>query len=133
MKPKISLITLGVADITKSLEFYRSLGLKTHNYKESDEIVFFPMEATWLALFPREKLASDASLSPEGTGFGGITLSHNVGSKIEVDTVFAQATSVGAKVIKKPQTTSWGGYSGYFADPDGYLWEVAFNPFMDLT
>lgn len=133
MKSKISLITLGVTDLAKSLKFYRELGFHTHNYKDEDDVVFFEMQGTCLALYPKEKLAEDAQVSAEGSGFNGITLAHNVGSKEEVDKVFAHALSVGAKEIKKPQDVFWGGYSSYFADPDGYLWEVAYNPFMDLT
>lgn len=133
MKSKISLITLGVSDFEKSLKFYKDLGFKIHNYNKNDDIVFFKMEGTWLSLFPKDKLAKDATVSPDGQGFTGITLANNVPSKDEVDEVFKQAISVGAKAIKKPQDVSWGGYSGYFADPDGYLWEVAFNPFTDLT
>ena len=134
MKPKISLITLGVADLSKSLAFYRDgLGFKTHNYQEGEDVVFFEMEGTGLALYPREKLAQDAMVPAEGSGFSGITLAHNVTSKAEVDKVFALAIKSGAKPIKKPQAVFWGGYSGYFADPDGHLWEVAWNPFTDLT
>ena len=134
MKSKISLITLGVSNFNKSLSFYRDgLGFKTHNYKEGEGVVFFAMEGTWLSLFPKDKLAADATISPAGSGFTGITLAHNVGSKDQVDKVFELAVSVGGKPIKKPQTVFWGGYSGYFADPDGYLWEVAYNPFTDLT
>jgi len=134
MKSKISLITLGVSDFKKSLDFYRDgLSFKTHKYKEGEEIVFFEMEGTWLSLFPKDKLAADASISPDGSGFTGITMAHNVGSKAEVDRVFGLAISAGAKPVKKPQDVFWGGYSGYFADPDGYLWEVAYNPFINLT
>lgn len=138
MKPKISLITLGVADLPKALHFYRDgLGFKTHNYTGGEDVVFFALEGTWLALYPKEKLAEDALISPEGAGFTGgfpgITLAHNVGSQAEVDQVFALALAAGANAVKQPQAVFWGGYSGYFADPDGYLWEVAFNPFMDLT
>lgn len=134
MKPKISLITLGVTDLEKSLKFYRDgLGFKTHSYKESEDVVFFEMEGTWLSLFPKNKLAEDASVPNLGSGFSGITLAHNVGSKAEVDQVFELAISAGAKPVKKPQDVFWGGYSGYFADLDGYLWEVAYNPFTDLT
>lgn len=134
MKPKISLITLGVSDLQKSLTFYcNGLGFKTHNYKEGDDVVFFQMEGSWLSLYPREKLAEDAHISSEGNGFSGITLAHNVVSEKEVDEVFNMAISMGAKIIKKPQKVFWGGYSSYFADPDGYLWEVAYNPFTDLT
>lgn len=124
MKSKISLITLGVADFEKSLRFYRDgLGFKTHNYKEKDTIVFFEMEGTWLSLFPKDKLAEDATVSPDGSGFMGITLAHNVKSKEEVEQVFNLAVSAGAKPIKKPQDVFL----------DGYLWEVAHNPFTDLT
>lgn len=134
MKSKISLITLGVSNLIISLGFYRDgLGFETHNYKEGDEVVFFKMEGTWLSIYPKEKLAKDATVLSNGSGFTGITLAHNVGSKKEVDSIMNLAISVGAKLIKKPQKVSWGGYSGYFADPDGYLWEVAYNPFTDLT
>lgn len=134
MKPKISLITLGVSDLAKALRFYRDgLGFPTHNYKEDEGIVFFKMEGSWLALYPRDKLAEDARTAPEGAGFSGVTLAHNVKSKEEVDRVLELAVSAGAKLVKPPRDTSWGGYSGYFADPDGHLWEVAFNPFTDLT
>jgi uncharacterized protein len=134
MKPKISLITLGVSDLKKSLSFYRDgLGFKTHNYKERDDVVFFEMVGTWLSLYPKVKLADDALVSLAGSGFSGITLAHNVKTKDEVDEVFRFAISAGAKEVKKPRDTFWGGYSGYVADPDGYLWEIAFNPFTDLT
>jgi uncharacterized protein len=134
MKPKISLITLGVSDFNRSLRFYRDgLGFKAPNYKAGDDVAFFEMEGSWLSLYPREKLAEDATVSPEGSGFTGITLAHNAGSKEEVDQVFGLAISLGAKAVKQPQAVFWGGYSGYFADPDGYLWEVTYNPFMDLT
>lgn len=134
MKPKISLITLGVSDLQRSLRFYRDgLGFPTHEYKEDAGVVFFELEGTWLSLYPKNKLAEDATVSPEGNGFSGITLAHNVASKEEVDAVVAIAEKAGATVLKKPQTVFWGGYSGYFADPDGHLWEVAYNPFMDLT
>jgi uncharacterized protein len=134
MKPRISLITLGVSNFKKSLEFYRDgLGFKTRNYKEGDGVVFFEMEGSWLSLYPKNKLADDATVSPKGSGFTGITLAHNVSSKEKVDKVFELAISVGAKSVKKPQKVFWGGYSGYFADPDGYLWEVAYNPFTNLA
>lgn len=134
MKGKISLITLGVADFEKSLKFYRDgLGFKTHEYKEGQDVVFFSLEGTWLGLYPKEKLAEDAKVSTEGSGFPGFSLAHNVASEKEVDEVYEHALSMGAKAVKKPEKVFWGGYSGYFADPDGYLWEVACNPFMDLT
>lgn len=91
------------------------------------------MEGSWIALYPREKLAEDATVSSDGSGFTGITLAHNVKTKAEVNAVIALAAKAGARIVKKPQQVFWGGYSGYFADPDGYLWEVAYNPFTDLT
>lgn len=134
MKPKIGLIGLGVEDIARSLAFYRDgLGLSTHNYKEGDDCIFFAMEGTFLSIYPRDKLAEDATVSPEGSGFRGITLAHNEPSKEGVDAVFAEALAAGATAVKTPQDVFWGGYSGYFADPDGHLWEVAWNPFTDLT
>jgi catechol 2,3-dioxygenase-like lactoylglutathione lyase family enzyme len=134
MKPKISLLTLGVQDLARSLAFYRDgLGLPTHNYEEGADVVFFALEGTWLAIHPREKLAEDAQIPAEGHGFSGIAIAHNEPSKEKVDEVFARALAAGAKTVKKPQDVFWGGYSGYFADPDGHLWEVAFNPFTDLT
>ncbi len=134
MKPKISIITLGVRDLDKSLRFYRDgLGFPTHNYKEDEGIVFFRLEGSWLALYPRDKLAEDAKIPDTGSGFSGITLAHNVKSPADVDAVVKQAVAAGAKLVKQPQKVFWGGYSGYFADPDGFLWEVAHNPFSDLT
>ena len=134
MKPKISIITLGVVDFKKSLSFYRDgLGFKTHNYKENDNFVLFEMDGSWLSLYPKDKLANDAKVPNDGSGFTGITLAHNVGSKEEVDTVYNQAIKIGGKSIKTPQKVFWGGYSAYFSDPDGYLWEIAYNPFTDLT
>lgn len=134
MKPKIGLITLGVGDIARSLAFYRDgLGFPTHEYKEGEDMVFLRLEGTWLALFPRNALAEDAGVPAEGSGFRGITLAHNVPSKTEVDDVFALALKAGATAVKQPQDVFWGGYCGYFADPDGHLWEVAWNPFTDLT
>ena len=134
MKPKIGIITLGVRDFAKSLAFYRDgLGFPTHNFVEGEDIVFFKLEGSWLALYPRDKLAEDATVPDDGHGFSGITLAHNVPSKADADAVFAQALAAGARAVKTPRDVFWGGYSGYFADPDGYLWEVAYNPFTDLT
>lgn len=134
MKPKIGLITLGVADMKRSLVFYRDgLGFPTHNYDEAQGVVFFKLDGTWLSLFPRDELAKDATVPETGSGFRGITLAHNEPSKKGVDKVFAQALAAGAKPVKTPQDVFWGGYSGYFADPDGHLWEVAYNPYTDLT
>ena len=132
MKPKIGLITLGVTDFERSLAFYRDgLGFPVH--QQMDDVVFFKLDGTWLSLYLREKLAEDAQVPAEGNGFSGITLAHNESSKEDVDATFARALAAGAKEIKKPQDVFWGGYSGYFADLDGHLWEIAWNPFLDLT
>ncbi|HEY1632663.1 MAG TPA: VOC family protein [Rhizomicrobium sp.] len=134
MKPRLSIVTLGVRDLERSLAFYRDgLGLPTRNYKDDEGIVFFALEGAWLALYPRCKLAEDATVDAAGSGFSGVTLAHNVPSKAGADAVFAQAVAAGARPVKPPRDVFWGGYSGYFADPDGHLWEVAFNPFTDLT
>jgi len=134
MKAKISLVGLGVRDFQKSLAFYRDgLGFVPHNYAEGEDHVMFRLEGSWLSLYPRDKLAEDATIADDGHGFSGMTLAHNVASPAEVDAVFAHAVSVGARAVKTPQNVFWGGYSSYFADPDGYLWEVAYNPFTDLS
>jgi uncharacterized protein len=132
MEPRISIITLGVSDLERAITFYREgLDLPT-NHKEGEGIAFFQLTGTWLALYPSDALAEDACLPPERTHFGGITLAHNVGSKAEVDAVIALALKAGAHLLKPAANTFWGGYSGYFADPDGHPWEVAWNPFFPL-
>jgi catechol 2,3-dioxygenase-like lactoylglutathione lyase family enzyme len=132
MEPRISILTLGVSDLTRSVKFYRNgLGLPT-NYKEGGGIAFFQLAGTWLALYPSEALAEDACLPPDRARFGGITLAHNVPSKAEADAVIAEALATGATLLKSAADTFWGGYSGYFADPDGHPWEVAWNPYFPL-
>ena len=134
MKPKISIITLGVADLATSQKFYEEgLGLKLRPESKKGEIAFYDMNGTWLSLYPKDKLAEDVTVSAEGSGFSGVTIAHNEPSKEGVDEVIEEARKAGAKIIKEPQEVFWGGYSGYFEDPDGHLWEVAYNPFSDLT
>jgi len=135
MKPKIGLITLGVRDLERAVAFYRDgLKLPAPNYKSGDEVAFLPLEGTWLALWGRADLAKDAGVSlQEGTGVAAVSLAHNEPSKEAVDAVFAEAIAAGAKAIKAPEDAAWGGYQSYFADPDGHLWEVAWNPDFDLT
>jgi len=132
MEPRISIITLGVSDLKRSVLFYRDgLGLPT-SYKESEGIAFFQLHGTWLALYPQDLLAEDATLPAERTRFGGFTLAHNVGSRQLADEVIAQALAAGASLLKPAADTTWGGYSGYFTDPDGHPWEVAWNPYFPL-
>lgn len=127
MKPRISMITLGVEDLDNAIQFYEQ-GLTFPRMPGPDGVAFFQLNGTWLGLFPREELAKDAQISAEGSGFRGIALAHNVASKTEVDEVMAQAEQAGAKILKPAQDVFWGGYSGYFSDPEGHLWEIAWNP-----
>lgn len=127
LKPRISMITLGVRDLAKAVKFYE-LGLGFPRMESPPEVAFFTLDGTWLGLYPREALAGDVGISPEGSGFSGFTLSHNVASEAEVDAVLDQAVAAGATLVKPAQKAFWGGYSGYFSDPDGHLWEVAYNP-----
>ena len=129
MQPRISMITLGVADLERSIKFYRDgLGLPLRE-PQSGDVAFFNLRGTWLGLYPWDKLAEDVTVSQDGTGFRGVTLAHNVASKDEVNAVVSEAVEAGARLVKEPQDVFWGGYSGYFADLDGHLWEVAWNPF----
>jgi catechol 2,3-dioxygenase-like lactoylglutathione lyase family enzyme len=124
------MITLGVGDLDASVRFYRDiLGLPLRPGNEG-VVAFFTLNGTWLALFPRADLAADATVSAEGGGFPGFTLSHNVRSKEEVDRLLAHVAEAGAKIVRPAGDAFWGGYTGYFADPDGFLWEVCWNPFM---
>ena len=131
MEPRISIITLGVSDLQRSTRFYRDgLGLPADT--SNDSITFFKLRGTWLSLYPRAELAKDALIDAAGSGFGGVTLAHNVRSKAEVDRTLAEAVRAGAKLLKPGQDVFWGGYSGYFADPDGFCWEVAWNPHFTI-
>ena len=128
MEPRISIITLGVTDLPRSVEFYRDgLGLTLYD-DNTESIAFFQNCGTWLALYPRDSLAADVGIDATGSGFSGVTLAHNVRRREEVDALLDVAVAAGATLVKPAQDTFWGGYSGYFADPEGYLWEVAWNP-----
>lgn len=128
LEPRIHIITLGVADLERSIRFYRhGLGLPRRPSEHSD-IAFFTTADTWLALYSRSALAEDAGVEPEGRGFAGFTLAHNVRSREAVERVLAAAAAAGARIPSPARQRHWGGYSGYFADPDGFLWEVAFHP-----
>ncbi len=133
MDARISIVTLGVADLERSRRFYRDgLGWPLAA-ASSDGIAFFRTSGAVLALCPRDQLAADASLPAAGSGFGGITLAQNVARRELVDAALARAVSAGATLLKPAADAFWGGYSGYFADPDGYPWEVAWNPFFPLA
>lgn len=131
MDPRITLVTLGVADVDVSIAFYRDgLGFPMQEREPDSDIAFFTLDGTWLSVYPRELLAEDATVPHTDddwadTGFSGVTLAHNVDSKEEVDAILKRAEAVGGRLVKPAADTFWGGYSGYFADPDGHLWEVA--------
>jgi hypothetical protein len=127
MEQRISIVTLGVADLGKSRTFYENLGW-TRSLKELDGIAFFQAGSLALGLYPRDKLAEDAQVPDHGHGFRGVSLAFNTRSKEEVDSVLAEAEDAGGRIIKAAEEVFWGGYSGYFADPDNHLWEVAWNP-----
>jgi catechol 2,3-dioxygenase-like lactoylglutathione lyase family enzyme len=127
MKPRINMITLGVSDMEKAVQFYeKGLGLPRMPFEGG--VVFFILNGSWLSLYTWDALAEDATVAATGTGFRGIALAQVVSSKEEVVEVLDQAVRSGGKLVKKAQDVFWGGYSGYFADPDGHLWEVAWNP-----
>jgi uncharacterized protein len=126
MEQRLSLVTLGVADLDRSRRFYAALGWRRHGAHA--EVVFFQAGGMVLALWSREALAADAKVPAEGTGFRGIALAYNTRTRAEVDAVLDEAKTAGATIPKPAEDAFWGGYSGYFADPDGHLWEVAWNP-----
>ena len=132
MEPRISLITLGVEDISRAAAFYeKGLGWKRSSASQ-DDVVFFQLSGIVLSLYPRKLLAEDAHVDSKGSGFSGITLAHNTRTETEVDHILKKVEKLGAKILKPAQKVFWGGYSGYFADPDGHIVEVAHNPFFEF-
>ena len=131
MEQRLTLVTLGVADLTPSRAFYERLGWK-RSVKNADGVAFFQAGGIVLGLYPRDKLAEDAGVPEAGSGFRGFALAYNARSKEDVDAVLDEAVAAGATLVKPAEDVFWGGYSGYFADPDGFLWEVAWNPFFPI-
>jgi uncharacterized protein len=129
MEPRLSLITLGVADVPRARKFYEALGFKAGSGSQ-DSVAFLDAGGVVLALFGRASLAEDAAVKDSAPGFSGVALAHNARSEADVDKALADAIAAGAKLIKPAGKTFWGGYSGYFADLDGHLWEVAHNPYF---
>jgi catechol 2,3-dioxygenase-like lactoylglutathione lyase family enzyme len=123
---RISLVTLGVSDLERSGSFYDALGWE--RVGDNEGVIFYRMAGAHLALFPLPSLAEDAHVAPDRSGFVGASLAINCADEAEVDEVFAHVASMGATILKPAEHVFWGGYSGYFEDPDGFLWEVAHNP-----
>ena len=131
MEQRLTLITLGVDDHARMRQFYTEVFGWESTEASNEDITFFQLNGIQLALFGREELAEDAAVNAEDSGFRSFTLAHNLRSEQEVDELFEELTEKGAEIAKKPQKTPWGGYSGYIADPEGNLWEIAYNPFME--
>jgi len=132
-EPRLNMVALGVADVEKARRFYETgLGWKASS-ASGGNIVFFQLGAAVLTLYPRAALAEDACVEAAGGGFSGVTLAHNVRTKEEVAAILSVAQAVGGKIVKPAQDVFWGGHSGYFADLDGHLWEVAWNPHFALN
>lgn len=132
MEQRLTFVTLGVSDLEVSRQFYQYTFGWDPEPSSSGDVIFFKLNGIVLSLFPREELAKDAGVSPDGTGFRSYTLAHNVRSEQEVDMLITELRSKGVRVIKEPQKAFWGGYTAYIADPDGNLWEIAYNPYMPL-
>ena len=132
MNQRLTIITLGVNDLKVSSQFYEEKFGWTKMKSSNEHITFFQLNGILLSLYPKEKLAEDAHVNPEGNGFKGFTLAFNTRTKEEVDELIETLEVKGVKIIKKPQETIWGGYSSYITDSDENLWEIAFNPFLSL-
>lgn len=129
MEPRLSLVTLGVSDVARSREFYEALGFRA-SAASNESVVFFATGGAVLALYGKAALAADAGVPDDGMGFTRVALAHNVTRPEDVSNVLAEAEAAGGRLVKPAQKAFWGGTSGYFADPDGHLWEVAHNPFF---
>jgi uncharacterized protein len=132
MEPRLTMVTLGVAHVARARAFYERLGFKASSASQ-ESVAFLSAGGVVLSLYGRGALAEDAHVADTKSGFSGITLAHNVRTEVEVADVLAEAVTAGATLVKPSQKVFWGGTSGYFADPDGHLWEVAHNPFLLLA
>jgi uncharacterized glyoxalase superfamily protein PhnB len=132
--PRITVVTLGVADLSKATKFYEAV-LGTPPNTSYEGVTFIELPGTWISLYPLEKLAKEISpeVSDNRSAFSGITLAHNARSKEQVVEIIERAKSAGARIMKEPQETFWGGFSGYFSDLDGYYWEVAWGPMFEFS
>jgi len=131
MDQRISLVTLGVKNLARSTAFFESLGWK-RSVKDAPGVSFFQCGSIAFGLFPRDELAKDAGVAEEGSGFAGFSIAYNARSKEDVDQVLNEVQSLGAEIVKPAEEVFWGGYSGYFRDLDGHLWEVAWNPGFEI-
>jgi hypothetical protein len=131
MEPRLSLITLGVADVARARAFYEALGFKA-GLASQESVAFLDAGGVVLALWGRAALAEDATVADSAPGFSGIALAHNAPNEADVDKTLKEVVAAGGKLVKPAAKTFWGGYAGYFADPDGHLWEVAHNPYFKL-
>lgn len=131
MRQTISFITLGVRDLARSRRFYQALGWRESSGSQA-AVAFYQVGSVAFALFGRDDLADDATVSAQGSGFTGFTLAHNVATEAAVDATLAEAVAAGATLVRSGEKAPWGGFRGYFADPDGFLWEVCYNPFFPL-
>ena len=132
MEQRVTFITLGVNDLKTSIDFYENKFGWKRSEMSNDDIVFFQLNGIYLALYSRTELAKDATIDSAGTGFKGFTISYNARSEKEVDDLINTLRNKGVKIIKEPQKVFWGGYSSYISDPDGNLWEIAYNPFLKI-
>ena len=132
MDQRLTIVTLGVASVPDARRFYEKLGWTASSASQGDDVAFFQMNGTALSLFGRSALAADAAIADSRPGFSGVTLAQNLDSPRAVDDAYARALAAGATALKRPETAFWGGYSGYFSDPDGHIWELAHNPFFPL-